>query len=309
MVDLSKAQNIRVGAVPLDTLKIREVIGLGISGRPLNGEITHVSSPDDLSDNSLVFFDDVENEDIITRLSSFDNVLAIVKGGSNFIPRSSHIVCDYPRQIWGQLVRVLYDYERQYVFNEDMQFQNCIIGTNVRIASSSVISHGCKIGNGTIVQDNVFIGPYTEIHDNCILMAGAIVGSQGFGPNRFRGVPESLPHVGGVKIESGCEIGAGSVIDSGTIFPTMLEKNVKLGSLVHIAHNARIGTGSFLAARSGVSGSAQIGQDCFIGAGAMIRDGVTLGDRVHAGLLSAVVRNFADDKIIAGNPARELGAH
>ena len=107
-------------------------------------------------------------------------------------------------------------------------------------------------------------------------------------------------------MEAGCEIGAGSVIDSGTIFPTTLEKNVKLGSLVHIAHNARIGAGSFLAARSGVSGSAQIGQDCFIGAGAMIRDGVTLGDRVHAGLLSAVVKDFADDKIIAGNPAKEL---
>ena len=37
----------------------------------------------------------------------------------------------------------------------------------------------------------------------------------------------------------------------------------------------------------------------------MIRDGVTLGDRVHAGLLSAVVKD-SDDKIIAGNPAKEL---
>ena len=34
-----------------------------------------------------------------------------------------------------------------------------------------------KGGNGTIIQDNVFIGPYTEIHDDCIVMTGAIIGS------------------------------------------------------------------------------------------------------------------------------------
>ena len=192
------------------------------------------------------------------------------------------------------------------MFCEDMQFQNCLLGKNVKIASSSVISHGCKIGDGTIIQDNVFIGPFTEVHDNCILMVGSIIGAQGFGPSRFDGIPESLPHVGGVIIESGCEIGAGSVIDSGTIFPTTLKKNVKLGSLVHIAHNVRVGSGSFLAARSGVSGSAQLGRNCFIGAGAMIRDGVILGDRVRAGLLSAVVKDFEDDMVIAGNPAKEI---
>lgn len=53
-----------------------------------------------------------------------------------------------------------------------------------------------------------------------------------------------------------------------------------------------------------------IGSDVWIGGGAIICPGVTIGDRVVIGAGSVVTRDVPDDVVIAGNPARiirELG--
>ena len=51
------------------------------------------------------------------------------------------------------------------------------------------------------------------------------------------------------------------------------------------------------------SNSVQIGDDCFIGAGAMILKGVQIGDNVVVGANSVVTRNLESNSIYAGNPA------
>ena len=47
-----------------------------------------------------------------------------------------------------------------------------------------------------------------------------------------------------------------------------------------------------------------IGNDCWIGGGAIINPGVTLGDNVVVGSGSVVTRSFPSNVVIAGNPAR-----
>ena len=48
------------------------------------------------------------------------------------------------------------------------------------------------------------------------------------------------------------------------------------------------------------------GDDCFIGARAIIMKGVTIGDRSIVGAGSVVVRNIPADVVVAGNPARDV---
>lgn len=49
-----------------------------------------------------------------------------------------------------------------------------------------------------------------------------------------------------------------------------------------------------------------IGRDCWIGGGAIIQPGVTIGDRVIVGSGAVVTKDVADDVIVVGNPARPI---
>lgn len=49
-----------------------------------------------------------------------------------------------------------------------------------------------------------------------------------------------------------------------------------------------------------------IGNDCFIGARAIVLKGVTIGDRAIVGAGSIVVRDVPADTVVAGNPARVI---
>ena len=49
-----------------------------------------------------------------------------------------------------------------------------------------------------------------------------------------------------------------------------------------------------------------IGDNCWIGAGAIINPGVTLGDNVVIGAGAVVTKSFGDNVVIAGNPARVI---
>ena len=51
----------------------------------------------------------------------------------------------------------------------------------------------------------------------------------------------------------------------------------------------------------------RIGNDVWIGGGAIILPGVTIGDGALIGAGSVVTRNVGANQIVAGNPARSIG--
>ncbi len=54
------------------------------------------------------------------------------------------------------------------------------------------------------------------------------------------------------------------------------------------------------------SSPVRIGDDCFIGARAIVMKGVTIGDRSIVGAGAVVVKDVPSDCVVAGNPARIL---
>ena len=49
-----------------------------------------------------------------------------------------------------------------------------------------------------------------------------------------------------------------------------------------------------------------IGDNCWIGAGAIICPGVTIGNNAVVGAGSVVTKSFGDNVVIAGNPAKVI---
>lgn len=142
----------------------------------------------------------------------------------------------------------------------------------------------------------------------CVIGTGVVIGEPGFGfAFDEDNMAYRMPHIGGVKIGDRVEIGANTVIDSGTLEPTVIEDDVKIDNLVHVAHNVHIGARTLVITQAGLHGSSRIGCDCWIGPGAHVRNKVTVGNNVLVGMGAIVTKDVPDNVVVAGNPARIIG--
>lgn len=152
------------------------------------------------------------------------------------------------------------------------------IGHHVVIGPNAVIGNYCKIYHQVYIGDGVTIGSHTTLHvgvrlmrgtmigSRCVLHPQVVVGSDGFGfAKDAQGQHEKVSQIGNVLIGNDVEIGANTVIDRATMGSTVIEHGVKLDNLIQVAHNARIGADTVIAAQTGVSGSTTIGKRCMIG--------------------------------------------
>lgn len=71
-----------------------------------------------------------------------------------------------------------------------------------------------------------------------------------------------------------------------------------------ISHDARVDSYSILAGGVIVSGFVHVQENCYLGAGATIRERLVIGARTLVGMGSVVVKNVPPDSKIMGNPAR-----
>ena len=87
-----------------------------------------------------------------------------------------------------------------------------------------------------------------------------------------------------VKIGNFCILNTGSVV----------EHECVIGDAVHIAPGAVL------------AGNVTIGEGTFVGANAVIKQGITVGKNVTIGAGAVVIKDIADNKIIVGNPGKEI---
>ena len=138
---------------------------------------------------------------------------------------------------------------------------NCSIDDNVYIYPNVTIYDNVKIGAGTVIHAGTVITNDVIIGKNCLILPGAVIGSDGFG---FLDQPDGsymrIPQIGNVIIEDNVEIGANTCIDRAMIGSTYISSGVKLDNLIQIGHNVRIGDNTAMASQTGISGSTIIGK-------------------------------------------------
>lgn len=183
---------------------------------------------------------------------------------------------------------------------------NCHVGERVKLHPNVVLVENVRIGDNTEIMPNVTVYPSTTIGQSCLIHAGAVIGSDGFGyVANSDGSYEKIPHVGRTIIGNNVEIGANTTIDRGALSETTIGNGVKIDNLVHIAHNVEIGDNTAIAAQAGISGSTIIGQRVRIAGQVGLAGHLSLADDVTMLAQSGVGKSITKAGAYLGSPAKE----
>lgn len=178
---------------------------------------------------------------------------------------------------------------------------NCKIYPHVYIGDNAKISQDTTLFSGVKVYENCIIGK------ECIIHAGTIIGSDGFGFAPSDAEYTKVPQIGNVIIEDNVEIGANCTLDSAMMGSTIVRKGVKLDNQIQVAHNVEIGEHTVIAALTGISGTVKIGKHCMIGGQVGFAGHITIADEVKIGAKSGILSSVKEKgAILQGIPVQNI---
>lgn len=287
------------------------------SGEPLPDSdllVTRASSLHDIQNNSIVFVKKL-TEDRMDSVSSACDCLILIPDDTpaNFVDRigSRNVVAlvqnprlSYAKLMTAALERVSVQY--RYI-NRNGAFiaDDAVIGEGTIIEPGAFVDHSVVIGSNVRIHTGAAIRSFSEIGDNTIIRENAVIGGAGFGFERdVDGTPIRLPHLGGVQIGRNVEIGVFTAVCAGTIDPTVIEDDVKVDNLVHIAHNCVVEKGAMVIACAELSGSVRVGQRSWVGPNASVIESRRIGEGATVGIGAVVIKDVGPGAIMAGNPAK-----
>jgi len=165
-----------------------------------------------------------------------------------------------------------------------------------------VSDHNVSIGSNTIISANVTILADVTIGNNCVIQPGTVIGSEGFEYKKTSKGILSVFHNGQVVIKNYVEIGSNTCVDKGFSFrDTIINDNVKIDNLVHIAHGVQIDENSFIIASAMLGGSVTIGKNVWVSPNTSIAPGLTIGDNAFISLGAIVTKNVDTGQQVTGN--------
>lgn len=178
-----------------------------------------------------------------------------------------------------------------------------VVGNNVTIFQSVSIEAGATLGDDSIIYPNVVIYDGSRIGRRCVIHAGVIIGSDGYGFAMHEGKHHKIPQIGIVRIEDDVEIGAGTTIDRAALGETVIGEGTKIDNLVQIGHNVKIGKHCLLVSQVGIAGSTELGDHVFVAGQSGFSGHLKIGHRVQVAAKSAVLEDVPDDTKVMGSPA------
>ena len=231
------------------------------------------------------------------------------------------ILSDRPRFTFAQIVPQLAQ-PRRFVVGSAID-PSARLEAGVRIGPGVVIGPGAQIGADCEIGPNVVIGPgvalgrrcqvgagvslaFALIGDDVIILAGAVIGEQGFGVVGDSAGLLDMPHLGRVELQDRVTIGANCTIDRGVFDDTIIGEETKIDNLCHVAHNVRIGRGAQIAAFAGISGSTDVGDGVVMGGRVGVGDHRTIGARAVLAGAAAVFQDVPEGETWSGYPAKPI---
>jgi len=190
-------------------------------------------------------------------------------------------------------------------------------------SSNLNISASARIGEGTIIQPNTFVGNNVKIGTNClihsnvsiyddavvgdnvVIHAGTVLGASAF---YYKNRPEGFDQLksgGRVVIEDEVHIGANCTIDCGVTGDTTIGQGSKLDNLIQVGHDTVIGKKCLIAAQVGIAGCVVLEDEVTIWGQAGIKSGITLAKGTIVYAQSGLGHSTQENTSYFGSPAEK----
>ncbi|MEF3191553.1 MAG: UDP-3-O-(3-hydroxymyristoyl)glucosamine N-acyltransferase, partial [Campylobacterales bacterium] len=153
---------------------------------------------------------------------------------------------------------------------------------------------------------NVVVYRDCVIGNRCIIHAGTVIGSDGYGFAHTRsGEHVKIYQNGNVVVEDDVEIGANCTVDRAVFGSTIIRRGTKIDNLVQIGHNCDIGEYVLMAAQVGISGSTTLGRNVVMGGQSATAGHLTIGPFATIAARGGVTKSLSGHKTYAGFPIME----
>lgn len=191
------------------------------------------------------------------------------------------------------------------------QFANVAIAASAKIGEGTVIQPNSFIGNhvtigkNCLIHSNVSIYDHTVIGDNVIIHAGTILGADAFYYKKRTDGFDQLISGGRVVIEDNVGIGALCTIDKGVTGDTTIGEGTKIDNQVHVGHDSVIGKKCLIASQTGIAGCVVIEDEVTIWGQVGTTSGITIGAKAIIMGQTGVTKSVEGGKSYFGTPIEE----
>jgi len=129
----------------------------------------------------------------------------------------------------------------------------------------------------------------------------AVIGSA---PFAFDAAGSPLPCLAGVDLAEDVWIGPHANVQNGNVRATKIGAGSRIDAFVHVGHDVEIGPICTVVAHAVLCGHVTLERNVYVGAGALIRQRLRIGEGALIGMGAVVTKDVPPGVIVAGNPAR-----
>jgi UDP-3-O-[3-hydroxymyristoyl] glucosamine N-acyltransferase len=188
------------------------------------------------------------------------------------------------------------------------------------------VSDSATIGQGTVIQPNVFIGNNVSIGNNCVIHpnvtiydntvignnvhihANTVLGADAFYYKKRPAGYDKLISGGRVVLKDDVDLGASCTIDRGVTGDTTIGEGTKIDNQVHVGHDTIIGKKCLIASQTGIAGCVIIEDEVIIWGQVGTNSGITIGKGAIILGQTGVTKSVAGGKSYFGTPISESRA-
>jgi len=179
------------------------------------------------------------------------------------------------------------------------------IGEGTVVQPNVFIGNNVKIGKSCLIHPNVTIYDNTVIGDNVVIHANTVLGADAF---YYKNRPEGFDQLisgGRVILKDNVHIGASCTIDKGVTGDTTIGNGTKIDNQVHVGHDTKIGKKCLIASQTGIAGCVIIEDEVTLWGQVGTNSGITIGKGAVILGQTGVTKSIPGGKTYFGTPISE----